>query len=156
LKLEPGEVGIVAVQFVALVVVVLLLSSFSPGQSAQSSPAITTVYWGTPSQGTALPSDRVTKVAQNETVVTADFTVAFSTSISAVAGSRLCLAPDSSEGVSTTYTTIPFTFDSSKGSGSLPLSPAGQQAGWVCTYTIRITDTDSQTATWLGSVELSQ
>ena len=40
MKLERGEIAIVVVQFVALVAVVLLLSSFTPGQSAQSSPVV--------------------------------------------------------------------------------------------------------------------
>ncbi len=154
MNLERGEAGIVAVQFAALVAAVVLLSSFSPGQSAQSTPAFTSVYWGTSSQGVALSSGKVTTVTQNESVVTAYFAVAFSTKVSAVAGSRLCIGPNSSLAESTTYTTINFTYDSSKGTGSIPLSPTGQQAGWVCAYTIKVTDSLSQTSTWLGSVEL--
>jgi hypothetical protein len=154
MKMERGEVAIVAVQFVALVAVVLLLSSFSPGQSAQSTPVFTSVYWGTSSQGVVLSAGQVTKVGQNESVVTAYFTVAFSTKVSAVSGSRLCVAPNSTAGISTTYTIIPFTYDESKGSGTIPLSPTGQQSGWVCTYTIKVSDDLSQTITWLGSVEL--
>lgn len=152
MKLEPGEVAIVTIQFVALVAVVLVLSTFSPGQSAQSAPVFGSVYWGTPSQGVPLSEGHTTVVKENESVVTARFSVAFSTQISAVAGSRLCTI-NSTSGVSTTYTTIPFTLDS-KGTGTVPLSPAGQPAGWVCTYTIKVTDTLSQTVTWLGSVEL--
>jgi len=154
MKLEPGEVGIVVVQFVALVAVVLLLSSFSSGQSAQSTPVIGSVYWGTSSQGVALSAAKLTMVNQNESVVTGYFTVAASTKVSAVSGSRLCSGSNSSVGESTTYTVIPFTYDEAKGTGSVPLSPAGQQAGWVCTYTIKVTDSLSQTTTWLGSVEL--
>jgi hypothetical protein len=155
LKLERGEVGIVVVQFVALVAVVLLLSSFSPGQSATSQPVFDTVYWGTSAQGVALHSGVLTKVTQNESVVTAYFTVAFSTRVSAVSGSRLCTGPNSTVGESTTYTVINFTYDSSKGAGTIPLTPAGQQAGWTCTYTIKVSDSLSQTTTWLGSVELT-
>ena len=154
MKLERGEVGIVALQFGALVSVVILLSSFSPGQSAQSAPVISSVYWGAPSQGVALSSGKVTTVAQNESVVTAYFAVAFSTKVSAVSGSRLCTGPNSTVGESTTYTVINFTYDPSKGTGSIPLSPAGQPTGWVCAYTIKVTDSLSQTTTWLGSVEL--
>lgn len=154
MKLERGESGIVAVQFGALITVVLVLSSFSPGQSAQSTPAIGSVYWGTSTQGVALASGKVTTVTQNESVVTAYFTVAFSTKVSAVSGSRLCIGPNSTVGESTTYTVINFAYDSSKGTGSIPLSPTGQHAGWVCAYTIKVTDSISQTTTWLGSVEL--
>jgi hypothetical protein len=153
--LERGEISIVAFQFAALVAVVLLLSSFTPGQSAQSNPVIGSVYWGSSSQGTALPSGHLAKVSQNESVVTAYFTVAFSTHVSAVSGSRLCVGPNSTSGESTTYTTIPFNYDSSKGAYSVVLSPTVQQPGWVCTYTIKVTDTLSQTSTWLGSVEVN-
>ncbi len=155
MKLERGEVAIVTIQLVALVAVVLVLSSFSPGQSAQSTPVISSVYWGTASQGNALRQGALTKVTQNQSLVTAYFTVAFSTQISSVAGSRLCTMPNSTQGEATTYTYIPFTFDSSKGSGSVPLSPAAQQVGSVCTYTIKVTDSLSQTVTWVGSVEFS-
>jgi hypothetical protein len=155
MKLERGEVGIVVVQFVALVGVVLALSNFSPGQSAQSTPVIGSVYWGTASQGVALSAGKVIMVTQNESVVTAYFTVAFSTQVTAVSGSRVCIGPNSTTDQSLTYTVIPFTYQKSKGTGTIPLTPAGQQAGWVCTYTIKVTDTLSQTTTWLGSVELT-
>jgi hypothetical protein len=155
MKLERGEVGIVVVQFVALIAVVLLLSSFSPGQSATSQPVFDAVYWGTSPQGVALHGGGLTRVTQNESVLTAYFTVAFSTTVSAVSASRLCTGPNSTVGESTTYTVINFTYDSSKGSGIIPLTPAGQQAGWTCTYTIKVTDSLSQTTTWLGSVELT-
>ncbi len=123
MKLERGEAAIVVVQFVALVSVVLLLSSFSPGQSAQSTPVVGSVYWGTSSQGVPLAAGKLTTVTQNESVVTAYFTVAFSTKVSAVSGSRLCIGPNSTAGESTTYTIINFTYDSSKGSGTIPLTP---------------------------------
>lgn len=155
MRLERGELAIVAVQFAALVFVVLLLSTFSPGQSAQSTPVINSVYWGTSAQGNALQSAKLTKVSENQSVITAYFAVAFSTQVSAVFGSRLCIGPNSTTGESTTYTYIPFTYDSAKGSGTIPLSPTGQPNGWVCTYTIKVTDSLSQTATWLGSVELN-
>lgn len=142
---------IVAVQFAALVGVVIFLSTFTPGQNAQSTPVIGSVYWGPSSQGIPLHSGQLTKVSQNESLVTADYSVAFSTQVSAVSGSRICVAPNSTSGESTTYTQISF----SPASGSLVLSPAVQQPGWVCTYTIKVTDGLSQTTTWLGSVELN-
>jgi hypothetical protein len=152
--LERGEVAIVSFQFAALAAVVLLLSSYTPGQSAQSTPVIGSVYWGAPGQGVALHSGQLAKVTSNESSITAYFSVAFSTQPSAVSGSRLCIGPNSTAGESTTYTYIPFNYDSSKSAYSITLSPAGQRAGWVCTYTVKITDGLSQTATWLGSVEL--
>ncbi len=149
--MERGEIAIVAVQFAALVAVVLLLSSFTPGQSAQSSPVISSVYWGSPAQGIALRTGQLTKVSQNQSVVTADFTVAYSTKVSSVSGSRLCVAPNSTAGESMIYTTISF----SPASGSMVLSPTIQRPGWICTYTIKAMDGLSQTTTWLGSVELN-
>jgi len=153
--LERGEVAIVAAQFAALIAVVLLLSSFTPGQSSQSSPVIGSVYWGTPGQGVTLQNGQLAKVALNESAITADFTVAFSTKPSAVTGSRLCIGPNSTAGESTTYTYIPFAYDSSKGTYTIVLSSTVQQPGWVCTYTIKVTDTLSESATWLGSVEFN-
>jgi hypothetical protein len=149
--MERGEIGIVVVQFSALIAVVLLLSSFTPGQSAQSSPVIASVYWGPSTQGLALHGGQLTRVSRNESVVSADFTVASTTQVSAVSGSRLCVAPNSTAGESTIYTSISF----SPASGSLVLSPTVQQPGWICTYTIKVVDSLSQTTTWLGSIELS-
>lgn len=152
--MERGEIAIVALQFIALIGVVLLLSTFTPGQSAQSTPVISSVYWGASGQGVQLHGGQLAKVSQNESSITAYFSVAFSTRPSAVSGSRLCIAPNSTAGESTTYTYIPFNYDSSKSAYSMVLSPTGQQAGWACTYTIKVTDGLSQTATWLGSVQL--
>lgn len=156
MRLERGEVAIVAVQFVALAAVVLLISSFTPGQTAQSSPVFRSAYWGNSTQGIPLKSGQLTKVTQNASVVTVHFQVAFSTRVSDVSGARLCVAPNSTAGISTTYNNIPYAFDSSKGSGTVSLLPAGQQVGWVCTYTVKVTDNLSQTVTWMGSVELTQ
>ena len=154
MKLERGEVAILAVQFVALILVVLLISNFTSGQTAQSSPTINSAYWGVSDGGTALKSGQVTKIGQNESVLTVYFAVAFSTRVSAISGSRICAEPNATSGVSTTYTSVPYEFDESKGSGSVSLSPVGQQAGWVCTYTVKVTDDLAQTVTWVGSVEL--
>ena len=156
MKLERGEMGIVALQFVALVAVVVLLSSYSPGQSAESTPTISSVYWGTPASGVGLHEGTVTTVAQNESVVTAYFTVAFSTKVSALAASRLCVGANSSSGESTTYTNIPWGYDSQRNANYLTLSPTGQPAGWRCTYTVKVTDALLQTSTWIGTVELKQ
>jgi hypothetical protein len=145
---------IVAAQFAALIAVVLLLSGYTPGQSAQSGPVIASVHWGTPGSGVSLQANHLSKVSLNETVITADFTIATSTQPSAVSASRLCTGQGSSTGESTTYDTIPFNYTSSSGAFSMVISPTAQQVGWVCTYTIKVTDSLSQTTTWLGSVEL--
>jgi len=151
--LERGEIAIVTFQFVALVGVVLLLSTFTPGQTAQSTPTFGSVYWGTPAQGVALANGHVTKVSQNESSITAFFTVAYSTQVSAVSGSRLCVAPNSASGESTTYTNITFSYDSSTKADSVVISPTVQEPGWVCTYSVKVTDGLLQTTTWQGSVE---
>lgn len=153
--MERGEAAIVAAQLVALIVVVLVLSGFTPGQSAQSTPVVQSVYWGTQGHGDALRKNAVTRVSENESVVTAYFSVAFSTQVSSVSGSRLCTTPGSTQAEATDFSPLPFTFDSNKGTGSIPLSPATQQAGAVCTYTIKVTDSLSQTVTWIGSVQFN-
>src|SRR5690242_11611174 len=106
MRTEKGELALVSGQFVALVAVVLVLSTFTPGQSVQSNPVMNSVYWGTSGQGEALRYGQLTLVGHNESVITAYFTVAFSTKVSDVYGSRLCLGPNSTVGQSTTYIDI--------------------------------------------------
>jgi hypothetical protein len=152
--LERGEVTIVAAQLVALLAVVLLLSNFTPGQTSQSNPVFSSVYWGAPGLGVSLGSGRVTVVAVNESSITAYFNVAYSTQVSGVTASRFCTAPNSLAGDATVYTNITFSYDSARKADSVVLSPSIQQPGWVCAYTIKVTDGLQQTTTWLGSVEL--
>ena len=142
------------VQFVALIGLVLLLSVYTSGESAQSNPVITSVYWGPSSQGIGLPNGHVTKVTQNQTMITAYFSVAYSTQVSAVSASRLCIDPGSGAGESTTYTTLSWGYDTSKQADYVVVSPTIQTPGWDCTYTVKVTDGLSQTATWLGTVVL--
>jgi len=155
MKLERGEMAIVVIQFAALVGVVLVLSTFTAGGSATSTPSFNSVYWGAPNSGVALHNGQLTKVSQNESEVTAYFTVAFSTKVSAITATRLCVGSNASAGESTTYTNIPWGYDSQRNSNFMTISPTGQPAGWQCTYTIKVTDGLLQTTTWLGSVELS-
>jgi hypothetical protein len=151
--LEKAEAAIITGQFVALIAIVLLLANYTPGQSSLSYPVVSSVYWGSPGNGVSLQKGQTMKVMQNESEVTAYFTVAFSTSVSAVSASRLCVDPANGAGVSTTYNTIQFGYDSAKSQHTVTVSPTVQQPGWECTYTITITDGLSQTATWLGTVE---
>ena len=146
--------AIVTVQFVALMALVVLLSIYTPGESAQSTPVFASVYWGQASQGIGLQNGQVTKVSLNESVITAYFNVAYSTQVSAVSASRLCVDSSSSAGVSTVYTNLPFGYESSRHANYVLVSPTVQQSGWDCTYTIKVTDGLSQTSTWLGTVVL--
>jgi hypothetical protein len=153
--LEKGEITIVAIQFVALIAVVLVLSSFTEGNSTQSTPVFNTVYWGVPGQNIPLHMAATTTVRQNETVITAYFSVAFSTHVSSITATRLCIGANASAGESTTYTNIPWGYDSQVKSNFLTITPTGQPTGWQCTYTIKVTDGLSQTTSWLGTVELT-
>jgi len=153
--LEKAEGAIITGQFAALVGIVLLLANYTPGQSSLSYPVISSVYWGSPGHGDPLTKGQVVKVTDNQSMITAGFTVAFSTKVSAVSASRLCVDPASGTGVSTTYNVIQFGYDSSKGVHTVTVSPAVQQPGWDCSYTITVTDGLSQTATWLGTVEFN-
>ncbi len=152
--MERGEIAIVSVQFIALVGLVFALSVYTPGQSAQSTPVFSSVYWGQSSQGIGLQSGQVTKVTLNASVITAYFNVAYSTQVSSVSASRLCVNSNSTAGASTIYTNLPFGYDASTRSDYVVVSPVNQPAGWDCTYTIKVTDGLSQTTTWLGSVML--
>jgi hypothetical protein len=154
--LERGEIGIVVIQFVALISVVLILSSYNQGNSSQSTPVFNSVYWGAPGQNIALHNGGLTMVSQNESSITGYFSVAFSTHVSAITATRLCVYSNSSAGESTTYTNIPWGFDSQKNSNYVTITPTGQPVGWECTYTIKVTDGLSQTTTWLGTVEVKQ
>jgi hypothetical protein len=153
--LEKGEITIVVFQFVALIVVVLVLSNYSQGNSTQSTPIFNTVYWGTPSQNIGLREGGTTMVTQNETMITAYFNVAFSTHVSSITATRLCIGSNATAGESTTYTNIPWGYDAQKKSNYLTITPTVQPAGWKCTYTIKVTDGLSQTTAWLGTVVLS-
>jgi hypothetical protein len=152
--LERGEIAIVTIQFVALAGLVFALSIYTPGQNAQSNPVVTSVYWGQPSQGIGLANGQVTKVSLNESTITAYFSVAYSTKVSSVSASRLCVDPNSAAGVSTVYTNLPFGYDNSRRADYVLVSPTVQTVGWDCTYTIKVTDGLSQTTTWLGTVVL--
>lgn len=151
--MEKAEAAIIAGQFVALIVIVLLLASYTPGQSSLSYPVVNSVYWGSAGNGVSLQKDQTVKVTQNESEITAYFSVAYSTTVSAVSASRLCVDPATGAGVSTVYDTIQFGYDSAKGLHTVTVSPTVQQPGWQCSYTLTVTDGLSQTVTWLGTVE---
>ncbi len=152
--MERGEVLVVGLQFAALFAIVLLISNYTPGQSAQANPVVGSVYWGPAGAGLSLGSGGLTKVSQNQSSITAYFSVAYSTKVSAVSASRLCVDPSSTQGESVVYTDIQFSYDQQRHSSYVVIQPTTQKPGWDCTYTIKVTDDLSQTATWLGSVEL--
>jgi hypothetical protein len=157
--LEKGEIGVLTVQFAALIFVVLLLSVFAQGSNNQSTPEITSVYWGplpttghtTPTLGTGTNNE-----VTNATSITVFYSLAFSTHVTSVSASRLCQSTNSS-GLDQVYTDLPINYDTSKAAyyftfGSTGGQTTTQRAGWSCQYTITVTDSLEQTTTWLGTV----
>jgi hypothetical protein len=152
--MEKGEAAVLAVQFGALAVVVLLLTVAGPGQNVQSTPSFIQVYWGDPSSGAVLTSGQTNVVTQNSSSISALFNLAYSTKVSALSASRLCIDPTTKAGVSNTYTNLQIQFDVSRNAYAVTVSPTGQHGGWQCSYTITLTDSISQTAVWVGTVQI--
>jgi hypothetical protein len=154
--LEKGEVLILAIQFGALIVAVLLLSNFAYGSNASSTPSITTVYWGSPPPGTGVSIGTGTHTeSTNSSVISAFYSLAAGTHIVSFSASRLCSNPQSnatSQGDELDYTYIPRYYDTAKGAYYFTFGPTGQPTGWSCVYTITITDSLAQSASWITTI----
>jgi hypothetical protein len=154
--LEKGEVGILAVQFGALIFAVLLLSNFAYGTNASSTPAITQVYWGTPPPGTGSSIGTGTNLEKtNATTMSFFYTLAYSTHLVSVSALSFCTNPQANAtagGAANTYTHIPQYYSTSKKAYYFTFGPTGQPTGWSCIYSITITDSLGQQANWAGTV----
>jgi hypothetical protein len=154
--LEKGEVGILAVQFGALIFAVLLLSNFAYGTNASSTPAITTVYWGSPPPASGISIGTGTNIEKtNASAVSFFYTLAYSTHLVAAAASRFCINPETNAtvgGGETVYTNIPNLYSTAKKAYYFTFSLTGQPTGWNCVYSITITDSLQQMANWAGTV----
>jgi hypothetical protein len=156
--LEKGEIGIVAGQFIALALVILILGNyFGPGATNGSNmPEIGKVYWGTPSAGVTLGSHTVTQVTTNASSISMYFSLATGTTIGSASASRLCVNPSANNtGEVQVYTRIPINYDTQKKQNYVEFGSTGQAQGIGCTYTITVTDSLQQTVTWVGTVRLN-
>jgi hypothetical protein len=152
--LEKGEAAIVGGQFLALAVLVLLLGNYA-GLGIHSTSQVGTVYWGAPSGGVTLDKGAVNVEKSNASTISLYFSLAASTSISSISAGRLCINPAANNtGEVLTYTHIPINFDSKKHQNYISFGPTGQPLGIGCVYTITITDSLQQVATWTGTVKV--
>lgn len=156
--MEKGEAGILAVQFGALIVALLLLSNFisTSGNvtSPISTPTITGVYWGSPSSGTSLSKGSENSVPTNASTISAFFTLAPGTTPASATASRLCLSSNGTTGESFGYNKVSFLYDSAKRLNYVSFGPTGQSLNEKCTYTITLTDSLQQTVTWVAIVQI--
>jgi hypothetical protein len=153
--LEKGEIGIVAGQFIALALVIIILGNYvGPTQNATTTAG--KVYWGTPSAGVILVSNKVTTVTSNSSSISMYFSLASGTTIGSASASRLCVNPRANNtGGVQGYTRISINYDAGKKQNYIQFGPTGQALGIGCTYTITVTDSLQQTVTWVGTVSLN-
>jgi hypothetical protein len=152
--LEKGEVGILAGQFGALVIAILLLSNFV-GSSALSEPTVGAVYWGSPSSPYQLTRDVTNTETMNASMISVFYTLAPTTTPSSVSVSRLCLdASHNDTGGVLNYNNVTFAFDSANNKNYISFGPVGQEVGQTCSYTVTLTDSLQQQASWVGMVVL--
>jgi hypothetical protein len=153
--LERGEMGVLAVQFGALVIVLLVLSNFASGVSVVSTPTITTVYWGAPSSNIQLAKAATNVESANANTMSVFYSLAVSTTPASVTAGRLCLDSDANDtGGTYTYTDIMFNYSSSHHSNYISFGPTDQTVGQTCTYSVQLTDSLQQTYLWVSTVQL--
>jgi hypothetical protein len=151
--LERGEMGVLAVQFGALVIVLLVLSNFASGVSVISTPTITTVYWGSPSGNIQLAKGATNIESANANTMSVFYSLAVSTTPASVTAGRLCLDANDTGGVYV-YTDITFNYSVNENSHYISFGPTDQTVGQSCTYTVVLTDSLQQTYTWVSTVQL--
>ncbi len=156
--MERGEVAIVSAQFLALAVLILLLGNYGnvTGKGITNAE-VNSVFWGTPSQGVALKSGVLNLETTNASTISLYFSLPPGTDVSLpVTASRLCLDPTANNtGKVRVYTNITISYDSTVKKNYIVIGPTGQPTGIGCLYTITLTDTLQQTATWTATVKLT-
>ena len=154
--MEKGEVGILALQFGALAIAVLLLSNFAYGTNSSSTPSVTAVYWGAPPPGVGVKIGTGTHTeTTNASQISAFYSLAPGTHLDSISASRLCTTEQTnatSQGDEYDYTYIPRYYDSSNKAYYFTFGPTGQPAGWSCLYTIAVTDSLEQGVSWTSTV----
>jgi hypothetical protein len=153
--LEKGEIGIVAGQFIALALVILILGNYV-GPTQNTTTTAGKVYWGAPSAGVTLDSNKVNQVTTDSNNISMYFSLESGTTIGSVSASRLCVNPSANNtGGVQVYITIPINYDTQKKQNYVEFGPTDQTLGIGCTYTITVTDSLQQTVTWVGTVRLT-
>lgn len=150
--MERGEVGILAGQFAALALVILLLSNYLPIASATTT-GIGKVYWGDPSTGVPLTKGGTNLETSNASTISVLYTLASGTKPASVSAVRLCLDAKANEtGANLVYTNIRLEYSQARHTNYLSFGPTNQSSDLTCTYTISLTDSIQQTVTWSATV----
>lgn len=153
--MEKGEIGIVAGQFAALAIVVLLLSNFLPIANATQT-GIAKVYWGAPGTGSALSESGKNIEKANASTISALYTLSSGTQPASVSAVRICLDPLANDtGTNLVYTDIQLNYSLRVHSNYLSFGPTDQPPNVVCTYTISLSDSVQTTVTWSATVEVN-
>lgn len=153
--MEKGEVAILAVQFGALLVVVLVVGNVLPGGSVEAPPTISNVYWGSPGSSVAIPTGGTLRATTNQSSIYVYFHMGGGATVASTSASRFCTDPSGKAGESTTYVTIPFMYDTARGENFLVITPTTQRSGFSCVYAVQITDTLQQIVKWTGTVHIA-
>jgi hypothetical protein len=155
--LEKGETAIVGGQFIALAVIILVLGNYAGiVNSSVTTATVEKVYWGVPSADVVLKSATVNTENANASSISLFFALPPGTAPGLPSVARLCLNPTANNsGVSLVYTKIPIGYDSKTKQYYITFGPTGQPSGFSCSYTVTVTDSVQQTATWTSTVELN-
>lgn len=148
--MEKGEAAILAGQFGALALAILILSNFAAGtNNVLSTPTIGSVYWGPVSDKVQLTNGVTNTEPANATTMSVYFALAVGTSPASVSAVRLCsYANDTGEEL--VYTELMINYKTN----SFTFNTTGQVAGATCTYTLTLTDSLQQVVTWVAIVKL--
>jgi hypothetical protein len=156
--LEKGEAVIAGGQFIALAVVILLLGNYAGiVNSSVTTATVGKVYWGDPAADVVLKGSAVNTETTNASSISLFFSLPPHTAPGLPSVTRLCLNPTANDtGAALVYTNITISYDSQTKQNYITFGPTGQSLGFSCSYTVTITDSVEQTATWTSTVELNQ
>jgi hypothetical protein len=150
--LEKGEAAIVTGQFVALALLILILGNYA-NIAGVTNVQVGKVYWGTPSTGVVLKSNSVNKVNASAGTISVLVTLPTHSTVATSSASRLCLsAGANSTGEYRTYNNFTIGFYSQTKQNYVSFGPTTQSTGESCVYTISVTDSLQQVATWTATV----
>jgi len=138
--LERGELAIVAGQFAALALVVILLGNYAGvGGLNGVSTGVASVYWGPASANAPLQKNLLNLEPVNASIISVYYTLAQGTQVESVAASRLCVLANGT-GLEHIYSNLTLSTDTAKKATYFTFGPTTQSSGWTCGYTITLTD----------------
>jgi hypothetical protein len=153
--LEKGEVAILAIQFGALLVVVLVVGNLIPGIGSSTPTEFSGIYWGDPVNNAQIPNAGHFMTQTNQSSIFVYFHLASGAAVASTSASRFCTDRTGATGESTSYVRIPFGYDGLRKASYIQITPTSQKSGWSCLYNVQVTDTLQQTVKWTAIVELN-